>query len=173
MNAREIKNYNAAAKQRAVLCTMKQVRIKECKQEYELRRAELKKKRAEGVKHMRQKATIALNHNRHHIDGPNGLERAGNALLDALGICYETQVLVCGFLVDVLIPDKRIVIQWGGDFWHSFKDAKYMSQLKQIARDRHQNDTMRQAGYTVIRFWEHEVHKQRNVVSLKIKELVA
>ena len=161
------------------LCAARQFRSrmldivkKEREQGWESRRSDFINKRREIRKRGNQKRAIAMTRNRHHQNGPNGLELAGNALLDALGIKYETQALVCGFLVDVFIPDKRIVIQWG-DFWHGFKGTPYPSQQKQIIRDRKQDCQMKQAGYIVIRFWEHEVKKQKSLVIDQIKTAIS
>jgi len=102
--------------------------------------------------------------------GPTSLERAGCALLDLLGVEYETQVLICKkFVVDVLIPARRLVIQWDGDYWHGYGGATDDRQRKRQRLDRSQDAYMRKAGYTVLRFWEHEVHKESEKVVENIK----
>jgi very-short-patch-repair endonuclease len=102
--------------------------------------------------------------------GFNKLERVGNELLDSMGVDYKTQVLMCGkFLVDVLIPDKKIVIQWDGDYWHGYGGGKSLRQKKRARLDKSQDAYLCKAGYTVLRFWEHEVYKEANKVSENIR----
>lgn len=86
-----------------------------------------------------------------------------------MAIGYATQVLVCEkFTVDVLLHDSKIVIQWDGGYWHGFGGAKDDRQRKRQNLDRSQDAYMTKAGYTVLRFWEHEVHKQPDDVSKRI-----
>jgi very-short-patch-repair endonuclease len=104
---------------------------------------------------------------------PTSLEVAGNALLDLLGIEYETQVLICNkFTVDVFIASKNLVIQWDGDYWHGYGGAKDERQRKRQRLDKSQDAYMRKAGYKVIRFWEHEVKKEPEKVSAAIARAV-
>ena len=129
------------------------------------------KQKSEWRKRVRRKIILNTNLKLSSSKELNGLEKAGNALLDALCIKYKTQVPICGNLVDVFIPLKNIVIQWDGDYWHGLKTGGIVRNRNRAKSDRAQDDYMRQFGYTVIRFWEHEVHKQKDMVAQKIKEL--
>jgi len=118
----------------------------------------------------KRNAVIAGNLAQQNSKGPTSLERAGCALLDALGVEYETQVLICKkFVVDVLVPSRRLVIQWDGDYWHGYGGATDDRQRKRHRLDKSQDAYMRKAGYAVIRFWEHEVHKEKEKVIENIK----
>lgn len=121
----------------------------------------------------KQKAVIAGNLIQQSKKGLNRLEKAGNVLLDILNIDYQTQVLICNkFLVDVLIPDKRIIIQWDGDYWHGFNEIKTESQKKRMLLDKSQDAYLKKAGYQIIRFWEHEVYKEKEKVIENIRKTI-
>jgi very-short-patch-repair endonuclease len=118
----------------------------------------------------KRNSVIAANLAQQNAKGPTSLELAGCALLDLLGVEYETQVLICEkFVVDVLIPERRLVIQWDGDYWHGYGGATDDRQRKRQRLDKSQDSYMRKAGYTVLRFWEHEVHKESERVVENIK----
>jgi very-short-patch-repair endonuclease len=118
----------------------------------------------------KENAVIAGNLAQQNTKEPTSLEVAGCALLDLLGIEYETQVLICNkFVVDVLIPARMLVIQWDGDYWHGYGDATDERQRKRKRLDKSQDAYMRKAGYTILRFWEHEVHKEKEKVVENIK----
>lgn len=97
--------------------------------------------------------------------GLNKLELAGQKILKDLGIIFKEQILIGEkFLVDVFIPDKNIIIQWDGDYWHNKAKRKLL--------DLSQDSYMKKCGYNVIRFWESEVKKNPDIVKQKIKEIV-
>lgn len=105
--------------------------------------------------------------------GLNKLEIEGSKILNDLGIKHETQSLICNkFCVDVLIPDKKIVIQWDGDYWHGYNEIKSERQKKRVQLDRSQDEYMKKAGYKVIRFWEHELKKEKEKVIEYIKKAI-
>lgn len=95
--------------------------------------------------------------------GLNKLELLGRTLLEQLDMDFEEQVLIAEkFLVDVFIPKYNLIIQWDGDYWHGhhtkLKNGEPDSrQKKRMMLDKSQNEYMKKCGYTVLRFWEHEV----------------
>lgn len=70
---------------------------------------------------------------------------------------------------DLVINKYRLAIFVDGDFWHGYDWGKRKSGLKtntafwvpkierNMQRDRHVNELLNAKGYTVMRFWEHEV----------------
>lgn len=110
--------------------------------------------------------------------GPNRLELKGYAILDLLGIPYEREVLIAEkFTVDVLLREQRIIIQWDGDYWHGYRapgDATPLQprQLRRRKLDSSQDSYMAKSGYTVLRFWEHEVHETPDAVADKVREMI-
>jgi very-short-patch-repair endonuclease/ribosomal protein L33 len=108
--------------------------------------------------------------------GLNKLEKAGKDILNEIGINYQEQVLIEDkFLVDVFIPSIKLIIQWDGDYWHGYgKDITEVDNRvsKRMKLDISQDVYMNKCGYKVIRFWEHEVYNERNVVIENIKSAI-
>lgn len=78
------------------------------------------------------------------------IERSVRELLDLLGIEYQRQVPLCGVgWADFLIPDKKIVIECDGDYWHSLERVKIRDSKKESAWVK--------SGYKVIRLKEYEI----------------
>lgn len=117
-----------------------------------------------------QKAHIKANLKQQNNKGLNKLEKLGNEILNDLDIDYQYQVLLFDkFLVDVLIPEKNIVIQWDGDYWHGHptklkNGIPDKRQRKRMNLDKSQDSYMKKSGYTVLRFWESEIKTNKNKV---------
>jgi very-short-patch-repair endonuclease len=94
---------------------------------------------------------------------PNRLETAGYAVLDAIGVAYQRQApMFDKFVVDALIPEHRIVVQWDGDYWHGNPDRFDVLDARQRRRsalDKSQDAYLKRCGYRVLRFWETTVHR--------------
>jgi very-short-patch-repair endonuclease len=112
-----------------------------------------------------------------HRKGANGLERAGAAILDSLGIEYVEQQVIGGkFVVDAFLPRHGIVVQWDGDFWHA--NPAHFATLHPIQeanqkRDRSCNAYLAACGYRVLRFWESDVHESPATVAAAIAAALA
>ena len=50
---------------------------------------------------------------------PSSLERTVGSLLEALGIEFIPQHPIGRYVVDFIVPSKKIVIECDGSFWHS------------------------------------------------------
>ena len=82
--------------------------------------------------------------------GLNKLELAGRKILQDLGIKFNEQVLMFDkFLVDILLKNKKIVIQWDGIYWHN--------KSKRKALDKSQDAYMKKCGYQVIRITDTQI----------------
>lgn len=74
-------------------------------------------------------------------------------------INYQKQVPILDIaIVDFCLPDNKIIIECDGCYWHGCKIHKPKG------KDTHKNDIkkdkeMRLNGYTVYRFWEHEINE--------------
>lgn len=83
-------------------------------------------------------------------NGLNRLEKAGNKILDSIGMRYESQVLMFNkFLVDILIEQFKLVIQWDGLYWHL--------KPKRIHLDKSQDAYMNKCGYHVLRITDRQI----------------
>lgn len=105
---------------------------------------------------------------------PTRLELAGRAILAASGLEFEEQVLIAGkFTVDAAIKGQPVIVQWDGAYWHGYRATNGNSplsgrQARRVALDRSQDAYMTKAGFTVLRFWEHEVFQEPDTVRQRI-----
>lgn len=53
--------------------------------------------------------------------------------------------------VDFYFPDKKVVIECDGDYWHNREDIKAKDQVK--------NKVLVEHGYSLYRFWEHDIKR--------------
>ena len=124
----------------------------------------------------KRNAVVAGNLKQCNNKEPNRLEKAGAEILRNIGVEFQEQVLIENkFIVDTFIPKLKIVIQWDGDYWHGFKITNgelSQRQIKRMALDKSQDAYMRKCGYTVLRFWEHEVHGEPSKVYANIKRAI-
>jgi very-short-patch-repair endonuclease len=125
-----------------------------------------------------RKSNILANQAQQNNKGLNKLELKGNKILDDIGVQYFSQHLLFDkFLVDVFIPEKNIVIQWDGDYWHGhptkLKDSvPDKRQKRRMDYDKSQDSYMKKSGYTVLRFWESEVKNNKNKIYEIIKRAI-
>lgn len=108
--------------------------------------------------------------------GLNKLELKGNEILNKLNIEYKTQYLINNKIcVDVFIPDKKIIIQWDGNYWHG-KNIKYEDLepriKKRVDLDKSQDEYLKKCGYKILRFWEDEIKEKENYVYDIIKRAI-
>lgn len=80
-------------------------------------------------------------------------------------IYYQKHVSLCGITVpDFYLPDYKIAIYADGDYWHNLLVVKN--------RDEKQNRILKQKGYQVLRFWEHEINRSVGECVNKVKEYI-
>lgn len=108
---------------------------------------------------------------------PNKIEKIGYSILDEIGVEYFAQHLLFEkFCVDAFVPAKNTVIQFDGDYWHCNK-SKFPEpdkrQKTRIALDNSQDKYMSTAGVFVIRIWESDLLKNRDVVLERIKAFLS
>ncbi len=97
--------------------------------------------------------------------GPNNLELSGRKILQDLGIEFEEQVLMYNkFLVDVVIKNKPIIIQWDGEYWHNKQKRKSL--------DISQDSYLKKCGYTVIRITDKQIKNNLENVYDYIKKAI-
>ncbi len=97
--------------------------------------------------------------------GLNRLEKKGSDILNDLNIEHETQVPMFGkFIVDVLIKNKKIIVQWDGEYWHNKPKRKNLD----ISQDLYLN----KCGYKVIRITDKQIKNNINEVYQTITDLI-
>jgi len=102
---------------------------------------------------------------------PTSIEIKLRKLLDLIGINYETEYpifdksgeLIC--IADVAIPQKKIAIFADGEYWHNYPYG--------TEKDREVNRKLKNEGWKVLRFWEHELKEHpEKVKSILIEKLI-
>jgi DNA mismatch endonuclease, patch repair protein len=102
-------------------------------------------------------------------------------ILFAEGIRYRVNHRCEGIRVDIVVPRARLAIFIDGCFWHGCPLHAVRPKTNAVfwerklgtntARDRRQTDALTKAGWTVLRFWEHEVEQDPHSIvdSIRIK----
>jgi DNA mismatch endonuclease (patch repair protein) len=82
---------------------------------------------------------------------------------------------------DIVFTKKKIAIFIDGCFWHKcpicFQEPEtskefWMKKIQSnIDRDKKVNEQLKEDGWTVMRFWEHEVRKNPDEIVKKISEM--
>ena len=83
---------------------------------------------------------------------------------------------------DIVFVKKKIVIFIDGCFWHKcpvcFQEPEtrkefWMKKIQSnIDRDKKVNEQLKDEGWTVMRFWEHDVRKNPDAIVKKISEII-
>lgn len=82
--------------------------------------------------------------------GLNKLELKGRDILNEIGVKFEEQVLMFDkFLVDVLVPEKKLIIQWDGEYWHT--------KPKRALLDKSQDKYLEKCGYSILRITDNQI----------------
>ncbi len=77
---------------------------------------------------------------------------------------FRNYPLLKMFNVDFYFPNKKIVIECDGDYWHNRKDVKMKDLIK--------NRKLKENGFNLYRFWEHEIHNSPAECVNKIFETI-
>ncbi len=82
---------------------------------------------------------------------------------------------------DFVLRKKKIIIFCDGDFWHGYKYYEKKRMPKKFWRDKIENNMkrdqrytrkLREDGWSVLRFWEHDIRKKPEKCLKKIKRKV-
>jgi len=88
-------------------------------------------------------------------------------ILQGLGFSYQMYPKMYGN-PDFTIQEQKIVIFCDGDFWHGYNYQKKKKPSKKywlekietnMIRDRKISRKLRREGWSVLRFWEHDIEK--------------
>ncbi|KER05684.1 putative NmeDIP very short patch repair endonuclease protein [Marine Group I thaumarchaeote SCGC AAA799-E16] len=115
------------------------------------------------------------------IRGANtGIDIKMKGWLDALGYEYMMYPKMYGN-PDFVLEKEKIAIFCDGDFWHGYNYAKKKKPGKKfwsnkiernMARDKKVSRRLRRDGYSVLRFWEHDMEKKFDICINRIIEKV-
>lgn len=94
------------------------------------------------------------------------LERAVRSELHRSGYRFRKHVKDLPGKPDVVFPKKKVAVFIDGDFWHGYRFPQWEDSLtpfwrdkikKTRARDRRNFAKLRARGWTVMRFWGHQI----------------
>src|ERR1022692_187154 len=84
---------------------------------------------------------------------------------------------------DIVINSKKLIIFVDGEFWHGYKWKIKKTKIKtnrdfwipkierNMQRDSENNKALKKMGFTVLRFWEHQIKKEFKTCVNKIFEM--
>lgn len=85
---------------------------------------------------------------------PTSIEIKIMNILDKNNISYIRNEFIDdidhGFAADFLIPDKRIIIEADGDFWHDYPNGNEIDHVR--------TKELKENNYKVLRFWERDIN---------------
>ncbi|MHA1400843.1 MAG: very short patch repair endonuclease [Candidatus Heimdallarchaeaceae archaeon] len=110
-----------------------------------------------------------------------GIEKALRSALWIRGHRFRVQYAIEG-KPDIVFPKHKIAIFCDGCFWHGCPICKKMPDtnkefwLKKFEtnkkRDKKVNEKLKKQGWTVLRFWGHEIKSNLDEVVLKIEAII-
>ena len=109
------------------------------------------------------------------------LERLVRSALHRRGLRFRKHVRALPGTPDVVFASAKVAVFVDGDFWHGYALSRWSSRLSpfwqtKIAsnrkRDQRNFRRLRRQGWTVLRFWQHEVRRDRDEVVSRIVGVV-
>lgn len=101
---------------------------------------------------MRQLRVDFLSSNK-KVETPNKLEKLVYNSIESLNIPYKRQVPMFGkFVVDALFPDKKLVLEVFGRYWHERPSI--------VKKDYSKKKYLEKCGYRVEEIWDYEIKQQ-------------
>lgn len=100
---------------------------------------------------------------------PSSIEKAIRKVLNGLGIGYKTQVPFSNhkFVVDIYIPNRRLIIECNGNYWHN-----YIIFPEKKIRDNALEKYAKNNGYKLIWLWESNIRENPEATLIKgLKEI--
>ena len=123
-------------------------------------------------------------HASHHIKGLNSCPRClncyplhegtSNMEKDVISFCKQfysnleihNRQIIAPYELDIVIPEKKIAIEFNGDYWHSTQagtDKNYHLMKTEMCN---------QAGYRLIHIFEHEWINKQEIIKEKLKAIL-
>lgn len=108
-------------------------------------------------------------------------ELALDAALRELGLALEKHPRDVVGRPDFVHRETGHAVFVDGDFWHGYRFAEWRLKLSEkweakIAatrrRDRRVNKELRAAGWTVLRYWEHDVKRDANRCAKRVRKAI-
>jgi very-short-patch-repair endonuclease len=102
-------------------------------------------------------------------------EREFVKLMKELKIKFEMQKIVGGKIYDFFIPEKNILVEVDGNYFHG--DEKIYEELNPMQKRNKRNDAQKDVlakafGYRIERIWESELKKDYQAVKERVKKFL-
>jgi very-short-patch-repair endonuclease/uncharacterized Zn finger protein (UPF0148 family) len=99
--------------------------------------------------------------------------------IEPLGLEYKKQYFLreINQYCDIYIPSKNLIIEYDGDFWHCNPErypigALYEYQKRHIEKDKIKNEYCKNKGIILLRIWESDASKNKQLVKQKILDAI-
>jgi len=117
--------------------------------------------------------TLARNRKEILKGNPSKLEYIFADILTSIGVVFIHQYHVDGFDYDFYIPDKNLLIEIDGDYWHG--NPTIYTELNNIQKKNKGLDKLKgihanKRAINLVRFWEHDINNNRLEVIQKLIE---
>lgn len=123
----------------------------------------------------KRKLDMSVYIQKHQYNNKTLLELKFEDILNDLNVVFISQHTVCGYNFDYYIPDKNLLIEVDGDFWHCNpkkypEGPKYRSQLITLENDKKKNLLCeRIKDIKLLRFWEKDINENPEWVIEELK----
>lgn len=102
-------------------------------------------------------------------------ERKMENFLKEMNVNHETQTILGSFIYDFCLPDHKVLIEVDGDYFHGHPDKYAKEDLNALQRKIKRNDLLKDKmasgmKYTLLRFWECDIHENESMVKKAIKK---
>jgi very-short-patch-repair endonuclease len=97
------------------------------------------------------------------------------ALHDA-GLCPLPEYPVGPYVVDFCFPDKKLIIEVDGDFWHANPDLYSHDKLipiqqKTVNKDKREASFIENINWKLVRLWEKDINENISACIKKVQDL--
>lgn len=102
-------------------------------------------------------------------------EREFKKMLTELGIVFEVQKVVGKKIFDFYIPEKNMLIEVDGDYWHANPNRTEKlnkTQERNLRNDKFKEGLAAGLGYSLERVWESDLKENYKVVKSNFKKIL-
>ena len=96
-------------------------------------------------------------------------------IMDELDVRYETQKIIGGKIYDFYVPEKNIIFEIDGNYWHGVglqESEKNNIQKRTSINDKKKDIIAKGFNYDIVRITEGDLEKNYDVVKEQIKKLI-
>jgi very-short-patch-repair endonuclease len=117
----------------------------------------------EGTLESKLKRRIATAANLSRMPRRSSLNERFSIALNDAGLFPKEEYLIDFYTVDFCFPDKKIVVEVDGDYWHCnpaiYPIPKNSQQRKSVGKDKSEKTFLTNRGWTLLRFWEKDINE--------------